>query len=115
MIWLPSTFLLLTEPPKCVEKMGVENGQLSDLQIMVSSVLNDQEDFFGKQNIRLHTEPVTYLSAGAWVAKPKPDQFVRVSSHAFMFNIFWKSNLLSDPVVLLMVADATFFPSCEPV
>lgn len=81
MIWLSSTYLFPTEPPKCVEKMGVENGQLSDLQIMVSSVYNDQEDFFGKQNIRLHTEPVTYLSAGAWVAKPKPDQFVRVSSH----------------------------------
>ncbi|KAK3857259.1 hypothetical protein Pcinc_036476, partial [Petrolisthes cinctipes] len=75
---LPTTAPVWTpEPPKCVEKMGVENGQLSDLQIIVSSVHNDQEDFYGKQNIRLNTEPSSYLSAGAWVAKLKPDQFVR--------------------------------------
>ncbi|MPC58632.1 Hemocytin [Portunus trituberculatus] len=57
--------------------MGVENGVLSDLQIVVSSVLDDRHDYYGKQNIRLNTQPDSYLSAGVWVAKPNQDQFVR--------------------------------------
>ncbi|XP_063867870.1 uncharacterized protein LOC135104399 [Scylla paramamosain] len=66
-----------TELPKCDEPMGVENGLLSDLQIVVSSVLDDRHDYYGKQNIRLNTQPDSYLSAGVWVAKPSQDQFVR--------------------------------------
>lgn len=58
--------------------MGVENGLLSDLQIVVSSVLDDRPDFYGKHNIRLNTQPDSFLSAGAWVAEPKPEQYVRV-------------------------------------
>lgn len=65
--------------PECEEPMGVENGELSLLQITVSSVLNDDELYYGKKNIRLDSKPEFYTAAGAWVAEPKPEQFVRVS------------------------------------
>lgn len=58
--------------------MGVENGEMSLMQITVSSVLNDDEYYYGKQNIRLDAKPEFYTAAGAWVAQPKPEQFVRV-------------------------------------
>ena len=74
--------------------MGVENGLLSDLQIVVSSVLDDREEYYGKHNIRLHTQPDSFLSAGVWVAKPKPDQFVRVSVCCSSLS----SNLMYDPL-----------------
>lgn len=66
--------------------MGVENGLLSDLQIVVSSVLDDRQDYYGKHNIRLNTQPDSFLSAGAWVAEPKPEQFVKVG---FVFHNFY--------------------------
>ena len=61
----------------CVEEMGLENGKLSDAQISVSSVLNDQW-FYGKHNARLNTQAIPSISAGAWVAESSPDQFIRV-------------------------------------
>lgn len=65
--------------------MGIENGLLSDLQIVVSSVLDDRVDYYGKSNIRLNTQPDSFLSAGAWVAEPKPEQFVRVGYASYNF------------------------------
>nr|XP_045582100.1 uncharacterized protein LOC123745535 [Procambarus clarkii] len=63
--------------PECEEPMGLETGEMSELQITVSSVLNDQEYFYGKQNIPLNSRATPYTSAGAWLAEPKPDQFIR--------------------------------------
>ncbi|XP_071530011.1 hemocytin-like isoform X2 [Panulirus ornatus] len=66
-----------TITPICKEPMGLEGGMMSDHQIMVSSVLKDQKDFYGKENIRLNSKSTPSVSAGAWVAEPKLNQFVR--------------------------------------
>nr|XP_045582104.1 hemocytin-like isoform X3 [Procambarus clarkii] len=63
-------------PPRCEDPMGLENKALSDQQIVVSSILKN-DDFYGKQNIRLNSVFVPTVSAGAWVAQPRPDQYVR--------------------------------------
>ncbi|XP_071530009.1 uncharacterized protein [Panulirus ornatus] len=63
--------------PECEEPMGLESGEMSDLQVQLSSVLNNMYYYYGKQNLPLNTQATPFMSAGAWVAEPEPDQFVR--------------------------------------
>ncbi|XP_064120414.1 hemocytin-like [Macrobrachium nipponense] len=65
------------EAPICEDPMGLENGEMSPNQIVVSSVLDDRESYYGKANLPLNSKASFVASAGAWVAKPKPDQYVR--------------------------------------
>ncbi|CAL4122406.1 unnamed protein product, partial [Meganyctiphanes norvegica] len=63
--------------PECDELMGIENGQLYDGQITVSSVFNNNVEFYGKGNIRLNTDSIPGLTAGAWVAQSSEQEYVR--------------------------------------
>jgi len=57
--------------------MGIENGLFGDDQISVSSIMGDMP-FYSKDNARLNTKPIPYVSAGAWAAKNLPEQYIRV-------------------------------------
>ncbi|KAK7066927.1 Mucin-5B [Halocaridina rubra] len=63
--------------PICEEPMGVENGEMSLNQIEVSSNLDDRESYYGKSNLPLNSKSEFAALAGAWVAQPKDDQYVR--------------------------------------
>ncbi|RXG62289.1 Hemocytin [Armadillidium vulgare] len=68
------------KPPICDEEMGLENGDLGEDQIQVSSVMNEMDFFYGKGNVRLNNKVVQGLSGGAWVAKPSSNEYIRIFS-----------------------------------
>ena len=71
LIFFPAVFEMCDEP------MGLENGEFTDDQVQVSSVLGDQP-FYGKKNARLNYRGQPYLAAGAWVAEPEEKSYIRV-------------------------------------